>query len=161
MNDTRGKNRLVVLLVVLGLVLAAGILGVLFLLIAVQHAREASRREQVVKNLKQIQLALDNYEKKQTPQAVTGPTLADALAVIKSKQFVDLTHAFEPGIPHWPGFPDEKRETLYWYDGGKGTMGKGFFTEQFTHVGQWGTHCDPPAHFVKGKRTVDQIAPRK
>ena len=48
------------------------------------------------------------------------PTLADALAVIKSKQFVDLTHAFEPGIPHWPGFPDEKRETLYWYDGGKG-----------------------------------------
>jgi hypothetical protein len=45
------------------------------------------------------------------------PTLADALAVIKSKQFVDLTHAFEPGIPHWPGFPDEKRETLYSYDG--------------------------------------------
>ena len=27
------------------------------------------------------------------------PTLADALAVIKSKQFVDLTHVFEPGIP--------------------------------------------------------------
>ena len=51
-------------------------------------------------------------------------TLADALAVIKSKQFVDLTHAFEPGIPHWPGFPDEKRETLYWYDGG--TYGQGF-----------------------------------
>ena len=89
------------------------------------------------------------------------PTLADALAVIKSKQFVDLTHAFEPGIPHWPGFPDEKRETLYWYDGDKGRMGKGFFAEQFTHVGQWGTHCDPPAHFVKGKRTIDQIDPKE
>ncbi len=89
------------------------------------------------------------------------PTLADALAVIRSKQFVDLTHAFEPGIPHWPGFPAEKRETLYWYDGGKGTMGKGFFAEQFTHVGQWGTHCDPPAHFVKGKRTIDQNDPRE
>ncbi len=25
------------------------------------------------------------------------------------------------------------------------------------HVGQWGTHIDPPAHFIKGLRTVDQI----
>ena len=91
----------------------------------------------------------------------TEVKLADALAVIKSKQFVDLTHAFEPGIPHWPGFPDEKRETLYRYDGGKGTMGKGFFAERYTHVGQWGTHCDPPAHFVKGKRTIDQIDPKE
>ena len=89
------------------------------------------------------------------------PTLADALAVIKSKQFIDLTHAFEPGIPHWPGFPDEKRETLYWYEGDKGHLGKGFFAEQVTHVGQWGTHCDPPAHFVKGKRTIDQIDPKE
>ena len=40
-------------------------------------------------------------------------------------------------------------------------MGKGFFAQQFTHVGQWGTHCDPPAHFVKGKRTIDQIDPKE
>ncbi len=77
------------------------------------------------------------------------PTLTDALAVIKSKRFVDLTHAFEPGVPHWPGFPDEKRETLYWYEGDKGKLGKGFFAEQYTHVGQWGTHCDPPAHSLE------------
>jgi hypothetical protein len=51
------------------------------------------------------------------------PTLANALAIIQSKPFVDLTHAFEPGISHWPGFPDEKQETIYWYDGNKGTMG--------------------------------------
>ena len=37
-------------------------------------------------------------------------------------------------------------------------MGDGFFAEIFTHVGQWGTHVDPPAHFHKGLRTVDQIA---
>ena len=85
------------------------------------------------------------------------PSLGDVLAVLKTKRFVDLTHAFEPGIPHWPGFPDEKRETLYWYDAGGGTLGKGFFAQQYTHVGQWGTHCDPPAHFVRGKRTIDQI----
>jgi len=24
-------------------------------------------------------------------------------------------------------------------------------------VGQWGTHVDPPAHFIKGLRTIDQI----
>ena len=36
-----------------------------------------------------------------------------------------------------------------------------FFSELFTHVGQWGTHVDPPAHFVKGLRTVDQIDPKE
>lgn len=84
-------------------------------------------------------------------------TLADAWRVIKTRQFVDLTHSFSPGIPHWKDFPDEERQTLYWYDAGKGTRGSGFFAESFTHVGQWGTHVDPPAHFVKGMRTVDEI----
>jgi kynurenine formamidase len=85
------------------------------------------------------------------------PTLADAWQVIKGKSFVDLTHAFAPGIPHWKGFPDETRELLYGYEAGQGSMGAGFYVQSFTHVGQWGTHVDPPAHFVKGLRTVDQI----
>ena len=68
-----------------------------------------------------------------------------------------LTHEFEPGIPRWPGFPDETRKTIYWYDKRADTMGAGFFSELFTHVGQWGTHVDPPAHFIKGLRTIDQI----
>ncbi len=84
-------------------------------------------------------------------------TLKDAWQVIKAKRFVDLTHAFSPGIPHWKGFPDEKRETLYWYEAGVGIRGSGFYAQSFTHVGQWGTHVDPPAHFVKGMRTVDEI----
>lgn len=85
-------------------------------------------------------------------------TLKDAWQVIRSKRFVDLTHTFAPGIPHWKGFPDEKREVLYWYESGAGTSGSGFYAQSFTHVGQWGTHVDPPAHFVKGLRTVDQIS---
>jgi len=89
--------------------------------------------------------------------AADGLTLADAWTVIKDKRFVDLTHAFAPGIPHWKGFPDERRETVYGYAPGEGTMGSGFFAQTFTHVGQWGTHVDPPAHFVKGLRTVDEI----
>ena len=81
--------------------------------------------------------------------------------VLASKKYVDLTHEFAPGIPRWPGFPDETRKTIYWYDKRPDTMGSGFFSELFTHVGQWGTHVDPPAHFIKGLRTVDQIDPKE
>jgi hypothetical protein len=62
-------------------------------------------------------------------------TLQDAYAIIKSKKFVDLTHAFEPGVPHWPGFPDEQRETLYSYRPGEASMGYGFWAERYSHVG--------------------------
>jgi kynurenine formamidase len=95
------------------------------------------------------------------PAGATGRASISLLEVhrlLQSKRMVDLTHSFYPGIPHWPGFPDEQRETIYWYEKGKGTMGSGFFAETFCHVGQWGTHVDPPAHFARGKRTLDQIA---
>src|ERR1700720_3507881 len=85
------------------------------------------------------------------------PSLWQIQQILVSKRYVDLTHAFAPGIPHWPGFPDETRKTIYWYEKRPETMGAGFFAEVFTHVGQWGTHVDSPAHFVKGLRTVDQI----
>ena len=85
------------------------------------------------------------------------PTLLEIQKIIGKKKFVDLTHTFAPGIPHWRGFDDERRERIYWYDKGGGTKGDGFFAETFTHVGQWGTHVDPPAHFIRGLRTVDQI----
>jgi kynurenine formamidase len=85
------------------------------------------------------------------------PSLLEIQRILAGKRFVDLTHAFEAGIPRWHGFPDEKRETIYWYEKGRGSMGEGFFAETFSIVGQWGTHVDPPAHFIKGLRTVDQI----
>jgi kynurenine formamidase len=85
------------------------------------------------------------------------PSLLEIQKILAGKKFVDLTHEFEPGVPHWHGFPDEKRETAYWYEKGKGSIGEGFFAEIYTHVGQWGTHVDPPAHFIRGLRTVDQI----
>lgn len=34
---------------------------------------------------------------------------------------------------------------------------RGFWAQEFTHVGQWGTHCDPPTHFHKRLRTIEQI----
>ena len=54
---------------------------------------------------------------------------------LTGRKFVDLTHEFAPGIPHWPGFPDETRKTIYWYEKRPDTMGMGFFSEVFTHVG--------------------------
>lgn len=92
-------------------------------------------------------------------QTVTAnePGLEQICGMLKEKEWVDLTHAFEPGIPHWPGFPDEERETLYGFAEGEGTMGAGFFAQSFKHVGQWGTHVDPPAHFSEGGRTLDEI----
>jgi kynurenine formamidase len=87
-----------------------------------------------------------------------GPSsLWDVVKMLQSKQFVDLTHAFHPGIPHWPGFDNEQRVTMYYYDQGVGTKGHGFFAQEYRIPGQWGTHVDPPAHFVKGKRFLDEI----
>jgi kynurenine formamidase len=83
--------------------------------------------------------------------AASPPSLQEIYAILQGSRFVDLTHAFGPGIPHWKGFKDEERVTLY-------TIEKdGFFAQEYRHVGQWGTHVDPPAHFHAGLRTVDQI----
>ena len=88
----------------------------------------------------------------------TNLSLHEAYDFLKGKRWVDLTHSFYPGIPHWFGFPDERRETLYYYDENVGTVGSyGIFIQMYSHVGQWGTHVDPPAHFVRGKRFLDRI----
>jgi kynurenine formamidase len=94
------------------------------------------------------------------PEQLGQPTLLDIYKLLMSKQFVDLTHAFGPGIPHWPGFSDEKRETLF-YQGGVGTPSSGFFYQRYTLVGQWGTHVDAPAHLGHGQRTLDRIDVRE
>lgn len=83
--------------------------------------------------------------------------LIDLLEQLRAHRWIDLTHAFAPGIPHYSGFPDEEREVLYHFDEGVGSMGTGFHAHRYTHVGQWGTHCDPPAHFARQGRTSDQI----
>jgi kynurenine formamidase len=90
-------------------------------------------------------------------ESIPELSLLELQKILASKKFIDLTHEFAAGIPHWPGFPDEQQKTIYWYEKQPGLMGDGFFAEVFTHVGQWGTHVDPPAHFHRGLRTVDQI----
>lgn len=66
--------------------------------------------------------------------------------------YTDLTHAFFPGQPRFASFPDEQRTFLHDY-----SLGDDGQVHLYTHVGQWGTHVDPPVHYVKGGRTLDNI----
>ncbi len=95
-----------------------------------------------------------------TVHGESPPSLWPVVEMLRSKEFVDLTHSFGPGIPHWPGFDGEERVTVYHYDEGIGTKGSGFLAHQYKIPGQWGTHVDPPAHFVRGKRFLDEIPVR-
>ena len=86
-------------------------------------------------------------------------TLADALKVIQSKEFVDLTHSFSPTTPVWSGFgqatmsaaSDPKTHMPYTLET------SGFRSTFYSMVGQYGTHVDPPAHFSATGMTMDQI----
>lgn len=86
-----------------------------------------------------------------------GAPAADLMQVydlLATRRFVDLTHSFGPDIPHWKGFEPLRVRDVY-------TIAKdGFHAQEFCHVGQWGTHVDPPAHFHDGLKTVDQIDPK-
>jgi kynurenine formamidase len=83
--------------------------------------------------------------------SIENPTLWQVFDILKSKNYVDLTHSFRPGIPHWEGFPNEIEETIFNFSN------SGFLAQKFIFVGQWGTHVDAPVHFHQGKRSVDQI----
>jgi kynurenine formamidase len=71
--------------------------------------------------------------------------------VLRHARYTDLTHAFMPGQPHFPAFPDQTVETLF-------TVAEhGFEVIRYAHVGQWGTHVDAPSHFIAGGRSLDEI----
>ncbi|MGH8199795.1 MAG: cyclase family protein [Steroidobacteraceae bacterium] len=74
--------------------------------------------------------------------------------VLAHARYVDLTHTFGPDTPHWKGFGAMTVRHLY-------VIPKaGFQVDQYTHVGQWGTHVDAPSHFHLGLKSVDKIDPR-
>ena len=82
---------------------------------------------------------------------VPDDSLLHALATLKDARWVDLTHPFAPGIPHYVAFPDEDREVLLTVES------DGFLVHRYAHVGQWGTHVDPPSHFIAGGRPLDEV----
>ena len=85
--------------------------------------------------------------KKADITSMENPSLWQIFDILNAKDYVDLTHSFRPGIPHWEGFPNETVETVFNFST------SGFLAEKFILVGQWGTHVDAPVHFHQGKRT--------
>jgi kynurenine formamidase len=88
---------------------------------------------------------------------MTDSTPLALLEQLRAHRWIDLTHAFRPGIPHYHAFPDEERTALFHFDEGVGTLGDGFLAHEYRHIGQWGTHMDPPIHFVRGGRAMDEV----
>lgn len=66
-------------------------------------------------------------------------------------RYVDLTHAFFPGQPKFSMLEDQVTTRLFTVDE------QGFTVDRYEIVGQWGTHVDPPIHFVNGARTLDEL----
>ena len=90
--------------------------------------------------------------------ARTG-SLAEALQILQTKQYVDLTHSFSPSTPVWEGFGQATFTRAA--DPGTGrpyTIDRdGFRSMFYALVGQYGTHVDPPAHFDPDGITMDRI----
>ena len=97
------------------------------------------------------------------PQRDTVAEIAQAYSLLSDKTFVDLTHAFSPTTPVWEGFgqatfaPSASPETGEVYT----IEDTGFKSTNYTLVGEYGTHCDPPSHFAIGGESMDNISLKK
>ncbi|WP_017814813.1 MULTISPECIES: cyclase family protein [Paenibacillus] len=76
--------------------------------------------------------------------------LLQAMQLIKSKTWVDLTHTFGPDSPHFAAFPAAEFKTMFDHN-------DGFFAQQFSFAGQYGTHLDAPIHFVRDARYLEEL----
>jgi kynurenine formamidase len=106
-----------------------------------------------------LAIALAGCTTPRSGQPEADDSLAQAWRIISGKQFVDLTQRFSPTTPVWVGFgqavftPAADPTTGRPY-----TIEKdGYRTFQYTLVGQYGTHIDPPAHFDPQGKTLDEM----
>jgi kynurenine formamidase len=67
---------------------------------------------------------------------------------------IDLSYPFDANTVYWPTAENFKLETDF-----EGVTDKGFYYSayRFNAAEHGGTHLDAPAHFAKGRNTVDQI----
>ena len=80
----------------------------------------------------------------------TQQSIQQALSLLKERTWVDLTHSFSADTPRFNAFSPLEKKTLFDYSAG-------FFAQQFTFAGQYGTHIDAPVHFVEGGRYLNDI----
>ncbi|MGI5859627.1 MAG: cyclase family protein [Tepidanaerobacteraceae bacterium] len=66
-------------------------------------------------------------------------------------KIIDLSHPYKMGMTQFPGTPPIDVKQIAQIDEG------GFRVTDFHSIVHVGTHCDAPAHCVKGAKTMDQI----
>lgn len=64
---------------------------------------------------------------------------------------VDLTHAFDNGMPVFPGLPDPSFEPIAKVED------DGYAMTRYAMLNHIGTHVDAPAHQIAGGATLDEI----
>lgn len=74
----------------------------------------------------------------------------DAYKILKSAKLVDLSHQITETTPHFPALPSLKKRDIF-------TLKDGFHVQEFSVVGQYGTHIDAPIHFVEGGKWLDEL----
>lgn len=78
-------------------------------------------------------------------------SILNAINLLKSQKWVDLSHSVSAEIPHFPAFKPLQSQTLF-------TVAKdGFFASEYVIASQYGTHLDAPIHFAEGKRSLHDI----
>ncbi|MGH9283128.1 MAG: cyclase family protein [Acidimicrobiales bacterium] len=78
--------------------------------------------------------------------------MRSAATAVPDGQIIDITLGIETGMPVWPGDPPVVVEPVATLAGGDPASVSAL--RLGTHTG---THVDPPAHFVEGGATVDQL----
>lgn len=68
-------------------------------------------------------------------------------------QWIDLSYSVNEETPHWYGFSPLRTKTIYDFST------DGFWAQEFTTVGQYGTHVDAPVHFIEGAVGMDAFSP--
>ncbi|WP_424946535.1 cyclase family protein [Candidatus Spongiihabitans sp.] len=81
-----------------------------------------------------------------------GATAVIGVLPFTASQAIDLTHAMHDDMVFWPGGVPFKKERLVDYDTG------GYQLHKFIMGENTGTHVDAPSHFIKGNRSIDQLA---
>ncbi|WP_394830528.1 cyclase family protein [Pendulispora rubella] len=104
------------------------------------------------------------------PKPAAPPTLWEAYqSTFKQAKYIDLTHAFNPSIPVWPGFgPAKFKPSVAGHDVPdlvkKGAEFKykpqGFIATAYEFTtDQYGTQLDPPAHWDEYGATISDLPP--
>jgi kynurenine formamidase len=70
---------------------------------------------------------------------------------LATTKVVDLTHQLHDEMAYWPGGVPFKKTLLVDYR-------QGYLLHKFEMGENTGTHVDAPAHFVQGRKTIDQLA---